>query len=131
MQHRSRVAVDPTRPNLRQVHLLDAALLAELADLGLDVGPGGLGENSKDPAAPRHSRARGGPLQRGRLRDPCVQIDAFRPGALRVVAGRDADGTVVRRAGVMATVLRGGAVRAGDVVTVEFPAGPLVPLQPV
>jgi hypothetical protein len=45
VKHRSRVAADPTQPNLRQVHLLPAELLAELAVSGIPIGPGQLGEN--------------------------------------------------------------------------------------
>ncbi|AGL15059.1 hypothetical protein L083_1549 [Actinoplanes sp. N902-109] len=58
------------------------------------------------------------------LRNPCAQINKFRPGLLKEVLGHDDDGGLVRKAGVMAVVLRGGAVRAGDVVTAEVPAGP-------
>ena len=36
---------DPTRPNLRQVHLIHAELLDELATGGFAVRPGDLGEN--------------------------------------------------------------------------------------
>jgi len=45
VQHRSRVARDPSQPNLRQVHLIHAALFAGLAAGGFDVLPGQLGEN--------------------------------------------------------------------------------------
>ena len=45
VQHRSRVKADPTQPNLRQVHLLAAEMLALLADRNFDVAPGALGEN--------------------------------------------------------------------------------------
>ena len=45
VKHRSRVAADPTQPNLRQVHLLHAELFAELADQGFAVAPGDMGEN--------------------------------------------------------------------------------------
>src|SRR5215469_14472008 len=45
VKHRSRVAVDPSQPNLRQVHLMHAELFDELRDKGFDVGPGDLGEN--------------------------------------------------------------------------------------
>lgn len=45
VQHRSRVAADPTRPNLRQVHLIDVELFDDLAALGFSVDPGDLGEN--------------------------------------------------------------------------------------
>ncbi len=40
VKHRSRVAVDPTQPNLRQVHLIHAELLDELNAAGFDVAPG-------------------------------------------------------------------------------------------
>jgi MOSC domain-containing protein YiiM len=45
VQHRSRVAADPTQPNLRQVHLLHAELFDELRERGFEVQPGQLGEN--------------------------------------------------------------------------------------
>ena len=41
------------------------------------------------------------------------------------------DGTLIRKSGVMAIVLTGGEVRAGDAITVQPPAGPHVPLEPV
>src|SRR3546814_2145767 len=40
VKHRSRVARDPTQPNLRQVHLLHAELFDELKAKGFDIGPG-------------------------------------------------------------------------------------------
>ena len=40
VKHRSRVARDPTQPNLRQVHLIHAELHEELRALGFDVAPG-------------------------------------------------------------------------------------------
>src|SRR5215475_10196608 len=45
VKHRSRVARDPTKPNLRQVHLIHAELFVELVAKGFKVGPGQLGEN--------------------------------------------------------------------------------------
>ena len=45
VQHRSRVARDPTQPNLRQVHLIHAELFDEVAAAGYHVEPGQLGEN--------------------------------------------------------------------------------------
>ncbi len=139
VQHRSRVAADPTRPDLRQVHLLDAALLDELAGLGLPVGPGELGENVLTagldlPALPRGTLLRLGTdaaVEVTGLRDPCAQSDAFRRGVLRVVVGRGPDRAVVRRAGVMGVVRRGGRVRLGDVVEVHLPGEPHLPLAPV
>ncbi|WP_030438593.1 MOSC domain-containing protein [Actinoplanes subtropicus] len=65
------------------------------------------------------------------LRNPCGQINGFREGLLKEVLGRDADGTVVRKAGVMGVVLRGGPIRAGDVVTAELPPPPHAQLERV
>ena len=43
VQHRSRVAADPTQPNLRQVHLIQAELHEELWGQGFEVPAGGAG----------------------------------------------------------------------------------------
>src|ERR1700754_4379596 len=45
VKHRSRVARDPTVPNLRQVHLVHSELFDELRTMGFDVKPGEIGEN--------------------------------------------------------------------------------------
>lgn len=42
VKHRSRVAQDPTRPNLRQVHLIHEELFAEVRAEGFKVVPGDL-----------------------------------------------------------------------------------------
>ncbi|GAA2653293.1 MOSC domain-containing protein [Paractinoplanes durhamensis] len=65
------------------------------------------------------------------LRNPCGQINGFRDGLLKEVLGRDERGQVVRKAGVMAVVLRGGPIRTGDMVTVELPPAPHAPLEPI
>jgi MOSC domain-containing protein YiiM len=61
-------------------------------------------------------------------RNPCAQIDAFRPGLPRPVVRRAADGSLVRRAGIMGVVAAGGNVAPGDVIAVELPEGPHEPL---
>src|SRR5487761_880724 len=45
VQHRSRVARDPSQPNLRQVHLIHAELHDELRAAGFAVSAGQMGEN--------------------------------------------------------------------------------------
>ena len=132
VQHRSRVRADPTQPNLRQVHLLHGELFAELRDHGFDVAPGQLGENVVTSgvdllALPRRTVLRIGPqaaIEMTGLRNPCKQIETFKPGLLKEVVGRDNDGNVVRKAGVMSIVIRGGTVRPGDRIVVELPGGP-------
>jgi MOSC domain-containing protein YiiM len=139
VRHRSRVAVDPTRPNLRQVHLIQRELFEELAAQGLSVAAGEMGENITTAgldllALPEGTRLRIGPQAEvvvTGLRNPCGQIEAFRPGLLAAVLGRDAGGQVVRKAGIMAVVARGGLVRPGDGITVRLPPAPHRPLVPV
>ncbi len=137
--HRSRVRRDPDQPNLRQVHLLPAELLEELVAEGYDVAPGSLGENVTTRGVDLLGLATGTTLRLGDgalvavtgLRNPCSQIDAFSPGLLARLVGRDETGAVVRRAGVMAVVVLGGTVREGDAIDVAPPPGPPVPLAPV
>src|SRR5437899_11559379 len=45
VKHRSRVASDPTQPNLRQVHVIHAELHDELQAKGFSVTAGQMGEN--------------------------------------------------------------------------------------
>ena len=146
VQHRSRVQADPTQPNLRQVHLISASLLTYLQSHGFAVPPGGLGENITVGDAPGlHwqdwiALPRGTQLQFGEvgpcleltgLRNPCHQIDAYQPGLLAALLGRDAAGQLIRKAGVMAVVVRGGNVCAGDAITVHQPKLPHLPMERV
>ncbi|QWZ06444.1 MOSC domain-containing protein [Nocardioides panacis] len=139
VQHRSRVRRDPSQPNLRQVHLIHAELFEEVHGDGPRVLPGDLGENVTTCGVDLLALSAGTLLLLGDtaevvvtgLRNPCVQIDRFQPGLLARVVGRDAQGRVVRKAGVMAVVRRGGEVRPGDPVTVVPPDGPHRPLEAV
>ena len=65
------------------------------------------------------------------LRNPCAQIDKFRPGLLRAVLDRAPDGTPVRKSGIMAIVLTNGDIHPGDPITITLPPGPPRPLQVV
>ncbi|WNO70870.1 MULTISPECIES: MOSC domain-containing protein [unclassified Streptomyces] len=132
VKHRSRIAQDPTQPNLRQVHLIHAELFDEVAGAGFDVAPGDLGENITTVGIDLLALPVGTLLRLGDeavvevtgLRNPCLQIEAFRQGLLKQVVGRDADGQVVRKAGIMSVVRTGGVVRPGDLIGIELPAGP-------
>lgn len=132
VKHRSRVAVDPSQPNLRQVHLIQAELLDELAAKGFAVAPGELGENVTTTGIDLLALPRGTLLRLGAdavvqvtgLRNPCKQIEAFQSGLLAQVVDRDAEGQVVRKAGIMAIVLAGGEVHAGDAIGIDLPAAP-------
>ncbi len=139
VQHRSRVARDPSAPNLRQVHLLAVELLDELAARGFAVGPGLVGENVTTSgidllALPAGTRLRLGAdavVEVTGLRNPCVQLDRYQHGLQRAVLDRDDAGNLVRKAGVMAIVVTDGRVRPGDAITAELPPPPHRPLAPV
>jgi len=139
VQHRSRVARDPSQPNLRQVHLLHAEVFDEVAQDGFDVAPGAMGENVTTRGVDLLGLPEGTLLRLGDdavvrvtgLRNPCQQINDFDPGLLRAVLGRADDGTVERKGGVMSVVVAGGTVRGGDRIDVELPTGTHVPLAPV
>ena len=139
VQHRSRVAIDPTQPNLRQVHLIASELFDELAAAGHAVTAGDLGENITTLGLDVDGLAVGTTLLIGAdalvavtgLRNPCAQIDRFQPGLLSQVALRTVDGNLVRRAGIMGVVIRSGTVRVGDPIGVSSPPGPPRPLERV
>jgi MOSC domain-containing protein YiiM len=139
VQHIHQKKKDAGRPNLRQVHLLQAELFDELADRFGPLGPGDLGENilTRDvnllglSAGARLSIGDQAVVELTGLRNPCVQIDRFREGLMAATLGRDEQGNLIRKAGVMAVVIAGGDVAPGDAVAIESPAGPHVALAPV
>lgn len=139
VQHRSRVARDPTQPNLRQVHLVHAELHDELRAAGFDVPPGAMGENvaTRDvdllglPAGTRLGLGGEAVVEVTGLRNPCVQLDGIAPGLMAAVLDRDPFGSLVRKAGVMGVVVLGGEVRPGDAVEIELPPPPYRRLRPV
>lgn len=139
VKHRSRVARDPTLPNLRQVHLIHAELFDDLADRGFRVAPGEMGENITTrgvdllalPAGTRLRLGEAAVVEVTGLRNPCGQLNGLRPGLMNAVLERSADGGLIRLAGVMGIVLASGAVAAGDTVAVERPDGHWRALAPV
>ena len=139
VRHRSRVARNPSQPNLRQVHLIHGELLDALNARGFDVAPAALGENVTTRGLDLLSLPTGTLLSLGDdaeveitgLRNPCRQLDAYRSGLMQAVLDRDAEGRLVRLAGVMAVVRTGGTVRTGDVIAPRLPDRPHRPLEPV
>jgi len=139
VKHRSRVAKDPTVPNLRQVHLIHAELHDELEVAGFRLAPGVMGENVTTRGIDLLGLPTGARLRLGAqavvkitgLRNPCHQLNKLQPGLMAATLDRDADGNLVRKAGVMGVVLAGGEVKPGDRIEVELPAGPLRKLAAV
>lgn len=155
VQHRSRVRRDPNQLNLRQVHLIHSELFEDAKALGYELSPGDLGENILTAGVHLLGLPAGTLLQIGDaslrltgLRNPCVQINQFRPGLLKVVLAKE-DGTptdepppstasaalpnirVIRKAGVMAVVERSGEIRRGQAISIVLPTQPHQPLEPV
>jgi MOSC domain-containing protein YiiM len=139
VQHRSRVARDPSQPNLRQVHLIHAELHEELRARGFDVTAGQMGENITTQGIDLLGLPTGARLRLGDeavieitgLRNPCKQLESIQSGLMAAVLDRDANGALIRKAGVMAIVLVSGMVRPGDDIAVELPPPPYIPLHPV
>ena len=137
VKHRSRVRRDPTQPNLRQVHLIHAELLEELRGKGFGVAPGDLGENVTTsgidllalPGGTRMYLGATAVVEVTGLRNPCVQIDGFQKGLMAATLDKDADGNLIRKAGIMSIVIAGGDVRPGDTISVDLPNAPHRPLQ--
>ena len=133
VQHLSRMRRDPTQPNLRQVHLIHAELHDELRAGGFDVAPGAMGENVTTRGIDLLALPAGALLDLGSdgavvrvegLRNPCKQLEEIRRGLMAATLDRDEDGALVRKAGVMGTVVAGGRVRAGDAISVQSPVAP-------
>ena len=129
VKHRSRVAQDPTQPNLRQVHLIHSELHNELRAAGFDVSAGVMGENITTRGVDLLGLPAGTLLYIGDaaivevtgLRNPCAQLDNYQSGLLAAVLDRDANGNLIRKAGIMGIVVAGGEVRPRDTIRVELP----------
>jgi MOSC domain-containing protein YiiM len=132
VKHRSRVRVDPTQPNLRQVHLIQSELFDELRRKGFSVHPGDIGENIATSGIDLLGLPTGAVLHIGDsavveitgLRNPCSQLDGFQKGLTAAVLDRDVAGNLIRKAGIMGIVREGGDIRPGDPIRVELPAEP-------
>ncbi len=139
VQHLFRIRQDPTQPNLRQVHLMHEELHDELRAAGFSISAGAMGENLVTrgidllalPTAARLHIGSTAVIEVTGLRNPCSQLDNYQSGLTAAVLDRDAEGKLIRKAGVMAIVLIGGEVRAGDSIRVELPVEPYRALVPV
>lgn len=139
VKHRSRVAKDPTQPNLRQIHLIHSELHDALRETGFDVASGQMGENITTRGLDLLALPRGARLHIGSeavveitgLRNPCLQLEGIQTGLMQAVLDRDVAGNLVRKAGVMGIVVVSGEVQAGDFIQVELPEGEQRALEPV
>ncbi|KAI1178530.1 PK beta-barrel-protein domain-containing protein-like protein [Nemania sp. FL0916] len=138
VQHRSRLHIRPAPANLRQVHLIPLEILSECGVQPAEIGENvttkgvdllGLGTGTKLHFLPAGTITSSSLLTQEPphaivelqgVRNPCPQIDKFRPGLKDQFIVRDADRAIIgRRAGVMGTVVVGGQIKAGMRIVVE------------
>ncbi len=139
VKHRSRVAVDPTQPNLRQVHLIHSELHEELQARGFKIEAGQMGENITTrgidllglPKGTKLSIGESAVLEITGLRNPCTQLDGLQDGLMNAVLDHDEAGNLIRKAGTMGVVLMGGEVKPGDEIRIELPVEPFERLERV
>ena len=118
---------------------MQAELFAELGRSGFSVAPGAIGENVTTAGVDLLALPTGARLKLGAeavvevtgLRNPCGQLSGLQEGLMQATLEHDAEGNLVRKAGVMAIVAAGGDVRPGDGIEVVLPAGEHEPLAPV
>lgn len=139
VKHRSRVAKDPSQPNLRQVHLIHSELHEELKDAGFKILPGQMGENITTNGIDLLALPTDTLLYLGDkaivkitgLRNPCAQLDRFQSGLMAAVLDKDEEGNIIRKAGIMSIVIQGGEVKPGDTIKVKLPCELHKPLDRV
>ena len=127
VQHLSRMAKDPNTPNLRQVHLIHAELFDELATQGFAIKPGQMGENITTRGIDLLGLSAGTRLRLGEtalievtgLRNPCHQLNGLAPRLMAATLDKTANGQLIRKAGVMTVVIKGGEIVVGDAITLE------------
>jgi MOSC domain-containing protein YiiM len=124
VRHRYLAKKDPTKPNLRQVLLIDTTILAKLASQDIHLEPGMMGENIIVGGIGVMSLTLGTQVEVGEalleiteIRNPCYQLNEMHPHLLEAVEN-SGTGSDPRNAGMMTRILKGGWVRPGDSVTV-------------
>jgi len=137
VQHLSDKKKNPEAPNLRQVHFMHAELFDELAEQGITVLPGQMGENIVTrgidvlnlPQGAEFHFPSGAIVEVTGLRSPCKKLNTIHPDLLKAVVEKHPDGSVNKKTGVMSVVLKGGAVSEGDEIKVILPKGEHKPLE--
>jgi MOSC domain-containing protein YiiM len=139
VQHLSRIRRDPQSPNLRQVHLIHSELHDKLRGQGFRVEPGEMGENITTRgidllALPVNARLHLGAdaiVEVKGLRNPCAQLNGLQQGLMAAILDKDAQGNLIRKAGIMGVVIASGEVKPSDSIRIVLPDGPKTALTPV
>lgn len=131
VQHRHDKLKNPDAPNLRQVHLMHAELFDQVADSGMKVEPGQMGENITTRGIDLLNLPRGTQLKIGEavieitgLRNPCKHLNKIAPGLMMACIDKYDDGTLFPQSGVMGIVIGSGDIRAGDDILIMTPPEP-------
>ena len=132
VQHLHLIKKDPTRPNLRQVHLIALERINEWNALGHPVGCGSLGENITSsgldlehlPVGTRMRFGSGAEILLTGLRKPCHQVDNFSAGLLRLTMSDTKETKVPYKIGVMGVVLVTGEISKGEGIELFLPPEP-------
>jgi MOSC domain-containing protein YiiM len=129
IRHRYLAKKDPTKPNLRQVLLIDTTILAELASHDIYLEPGMMGENIILDGIAVMTLPIGTQIEVGEalleiteVRNPCYQLNEMHPRLLKAAetSGTEPD---PRNAGMMTRILTGGWVRPDNIATVRSHPG--------
>ena len=138
VKHRSRVAKDPSQPNLRQVHLIHEELFDDLSKQGYDISAGQMGENILTRGIALLDLPTGTKLKIGEaviemtgLRNPCHQLNQIKDGLMQTLVFKNESGDIVRLCGAMGIVLQGGDIQVGDKIDIILPEKPYIALQKV
>lgn len=139
VKHISRVKQDSAQPNLRQVHLIHSELFDEIELKGFHVNPGQIGENVTTHGIDLLSLPKGTILKIGAdaaievtgLRNPCNQLNSIKEGLMNAVLGKDDNGTIILKAGIMGIVINGGEIHVKDTIEVVLPQQPYIKLERV
>jgi len=123
VRHRYLAKKDPTKPNSRQVLLIDTTILAKLASQDIHLEPGMMGENIIVDGIDMMSLSIGTRLEVSEalleiteIRNPCYQLNEMHPNLLEAVE-TSGTGHDPRNAGMLARILKGGRVIPGNPVT--------------
>lgn len=127
VRHRYLAKKNPTKPNLRQVLLIDTTILMSLASQDIHLKPGMMGENIivdgisvMNLSIETQIIVGKAVLEVTEVRNPCYQLDEMHPQLLKAVK-TSGIGPDPRMAGMLARILKSGWVQPGDLVKVHSP----------
>ncbi|GCE25486.1 molybdenum cofactor sulfurase [Dictyobacter alpinus] len=125
VRHRYLARKYPNRPNKRQVLLVDVQSYTDIAEVDIQLGPGAMGENITVQGLAvmqlplgTHVSVGEALLEITEVRTPCKQLNGMHEQLLQAVTTKE-QGKKCFKAGMMARILRGGRVRAGDQICIQ------------